>query len=110
MARSKPFQATLLVRVSVEFLRNGGNDPGYASLPACSRGQRLIDRNQTPPKSPCLCRIIIVCNPAHSAPSATSVSIGSSTHDCTLEAMRTQVARNTLANTRLANLPGRIKQ
>jgi hypothetical protein len=31
-------------------------------------------------------------------------------HDCTLEAMRTQVARKTLANTRLANLPGRIRQ
>jgi hypothetical protein len=38
------------------------------------------------------------------------VSNGSSTRDCTLEAMRTQVARKTSANTRLANLPGRIKQ
>src|SRR5262245_4447926 len=37
-ARSKPCQATLLAWVSVEFLRRGGDYPGYASLPACSLG------------------------------------------------------------------------
>jgi len=30
-------------------------------------------------------------------------------NDCALEATRTQVARKTLTNTRLANLPGRIR-
>jgi hypothetical protein len=32
--------------VSVEFLLSGGNEPGYASLPACSSGQRPTGGSQ----------------------------------------------------------------
>src|SRR5262245_37910409 len=75
------------------------NDPGCAPLPACSCGERRIDRNQAQQKSPCLRRVIIVCNPTHLARSALRTSNGSSIHYCTLEAMRTQGAHKTLADT-----------
>src|SRR2546428_8631591 len=39
---------------------------------------------------------MIDCNRAHPASSATRASNGSSTHACTLEAMRTQVAEETM--------------
>src|SRR2546422_1345204 len=64
--------------------------PGYASLPACRRGERRIDRNHTSLMPHCLCRAIIACARAHPAPSALRASDGSSAHDCMLEAMRTQ--------------------
>src|SRR6266511_3117161 len=47
-------------KIATYFLRK---PPGYASLPACRRGKRRIDRNQTSPKSPRLRRVIIACNP-----------------------------------------------
>jgi hypothetical protein len=31
-------------------------------------GKGLLVRIRRPPKSPCLCRVIITCDPAHSAP------------------------------------------
>src|SRR5262249_22834636 len=64
--------------------------PGYASLPACRRGERHIDRNQTTWKSSRLLRVIVACNPAHPVPSALRTSNGPPIHACMLEAMRTQ--------------------
>src|SRR5215510_15203693 len=42
--------------------------PGHASLPARSLGERRIDRNQTPPKSPRLRLVIIACDRAYPTP------------------------------------------
>jgi hypothetical protein len=53
-------------------------------------GKGLLVRIRRPPKSPCLRRVIITCDPAHSAPNALRAYNGSSTHACTLEAMRTR--------------------
>src|SRR5262245_30024933 len=53
--------------------------PGYASLPACSLGLRPIDQNQSPP------------NLRRSVPRSGSYKFVFR-RDCTLEAMRTQVA------------------
>src|SRR5262249_17125034 len=64
--------------------------PGQASLPACSLAERLIGRNQTPPKSPRSRRAIIACARAHQAPSALRAYNESSAHDCALEAARAQ--------------------
>jgi hypothetical protein len=58
--------------------------PGYASLPACSSGERRIDRNQRPPASLRRRRVVIACNHARRASDVFSA------HACTLEAMRTQ--------------------
>jgi len=50
--------------------------PGYASLPACSLGKRLIDRKQALLMSHCLHWPIIACNRALLAPSALRSSNG----------------------------------
>src|SRR5262245_8150988 len=79
---------------------------GYASLPACSLGKRLIDRKQALLMSLCLHWLIIACNHAL-LPSKRAAGLQwSATHDCAPEAMRTQGALSEfMRNTSLTTEP-----
>ena len=92
------FDAILDPRSPIGFQSSFFTRPGYASLPACSLGERRIDWKRCATDLYCLLRTHRSETPAARSERAFA-SQCSTVHDCTLEAMRTQLHSHRAAKT-----------